>query len=179
MSPNFRSSWMSPHNLSPLKQNGSHFADDIFKYIFHEWKVLYLINILLKFVPVGQTNTIPALVQNRLAPNRRQAIIWTNAVPVHWCVYAVLGGDELTMITICTFNTGLQMNYALKLKCAKLPGIPTQHLEELSRFSVKASDRSKKSQNTINATRQRWSWPSFKSFDMVAYCIHSNITLHL
>ena len=26
---------------------------------------------------------------------RRQAIIWTNADLVHWCIYAVLGGDEL------------------------------------------------------------------------------------
>ena len=26
----------------------------------------------------------------------RQAIIWTNADPVHWHIYAALGGDELT-----------------------------------------------------------------------------------
>ena len=29
-------------------------------------------------------------------PNRRQAIIWTNAYPIHWCIYAALGWDELT-----------------------------------------------------------------------------------
>ena len=29
------------------------------------------------------------------APNRWQAIIWTNADPVHWRLYAALGGDEL------------------------------------------------------------------------------------
>ena len=28
-------------------------------------------------------------------PNRRQAIIWTNADPTHWCIYAALGVDEL------------------------------------------------------------------------------------
>ena len=28
-------------------------------------------------------------------PNRRQAIIWTNADPIHWRIYAALGGDEL------------------------------------------------------------------------------------
>ena len=28
-------------------------------------------------------------------PNRRQAIIWTNADPVHWRIYAALGRDEL------------------------------------------------------------------------------------
>ena len=26
----------------------------------------------------------------------RQAIIWTNADPIHWRIYAALGGDELT-----------------------------------------------------------------------------------
>ena len=28
-------------------------------------------------------------------PNRRQAIIWINADPIHWRIYAALGGDEL------------------------------------------------------------------------------------
>ena len=39
------------------------------------------INVSLKFVPMGQVNNIPALVRildNGLAPIRRQAIIWTN-----------------------------------------------------------------------------------------------------
>ena len=26
-----------------------------------------------------------------LAPNRRQAIVWTNADQIHWCIYAALG----------------------------------------------------------------------------------------
>ena len=29
---------------------------------------------------------------NDLAPNRRQAIVWTNADRVHWRIYAALGG---------------------------------------------------------------------------------------
>ena len=29
-----------------------------------------------------------------LVPNRRQAIIWTNADPVYRRIYAALGGDE-------------------------------------------------------------------------------------
>ena len=33
---------------------------------------------------------------NGLAQIRRQAIIWTNADPVHWRIYAALGGDGLT-----------------------------------------------------------------------------------
>ena len=35
-------------------------------------------------------------LDNGLAPNRRQAIIWTNADPIIWRIYAALGGDELT-----------------------------------------------------------------------------------
>ena len=31
---------------------------------------------------------------NGLSPNRRQAIIWTNFYPIHWRIYAALGGDE-------------------------------------------------------------------------------------
>ena len=32
---------------------------------------------------------------NGLAPNRRQAIIWSNADRIHWRIYAAQGGDEL------------------------------------------------------------------------------------
>ena len=34
-------------------------------------------------------------LNNDLAPDRRQAIIWTNAELIHWRIYAALGGDEL------------------------------------------------------------------------------------
>ena len=32
---------------------------------------------------------------NGWASNRRQAIIWINAVQIHWRIYVALGGDEL------------------------------------------------------------------------------------
>ena len=35
-------------------------------------------------------------LDNGLARNNWQAIIWTNADPIHWRIYAALGGDELT-----------------------------------------------------------------------------------
>ena len=41
---------------------------------------------------------------NGFAPFRRQAIIWTNADPVHWRIYAALGGDELTTILVASHN---------------------------------------------------------------------------
>ena len=45
------------------RQNGCHFADDIFKCIFLNKNVWIPIKISLKFVPKGPINNIPALVQ--------------------------------------------------------------------------------------------------------------------
>ena len=52
-------------NISTLRprQNGRHFPDDIFKYIFLNENMWIFIEILLKFVPNGLINNIPALVQ--------------------------------------------------------------------------------------------------------------------
>ena len=36
-------------------------------------------------------------LDNGLALNRQQAIIWTNADTIHWRIYAAPGGDELIM----------------------------------------------------------------------------------
>ena len=57
------------------RQNGRHFADDIFKCIFLNENVWILIRISLKLVPKGPINNIPALAQI-MAPAKRQAIIW-------------------------------------------------------------------------------------------------------
>ena len=45
------------------RQNGRHFADDNIKCIFLNENVLISINVSLKFVPKGQINNNPALVQ--------------------------------------------------------------------------------------------------------------------
>ena len=45
------------------RQNGRHFADDIFKCIFLNENVSIAIKISLKFVPNGPINNIPALVK--------------------------------------------------------------------------------------------------------------------
>ena len=52
-------------NINTLRprQNGRHFADDIFKCIFLNENVWIPIKISLKFVPQGPINNIPALVQ--------------------------------------------------------------------------------------------------------------------
>ena len=44
-----------------------------------------MIKISLKFVSKGPIDNKPNIeLDNGLAPNRRQAIIWTNADPIHW-----------------------------------------------------------------------------------------------
>ena len=53
--------------------------------------VWILIEISLKFVPKGPIDNNQALVTNRW-----QAIIWTNAQRILWCIYAALGGEELS-----------------------------------------------------------------------------------
>ena len=45
------------------RQNGRHFADDIFKCIFLNENVWIPIKISMKFVPKGPINNIPSLVQ--------------------------------------------------------------------------------------------------------------------
>ena len=50
-------------NTMRQRQNGRHFADAIFKYIFLNQNVWIPIKISLKFVPKGPINNIPSLVQ--------------------------------------------------------------------------------------------------------------------
>ena len=61
----FVSCWETPREIHTLRprQNGRHFADDIFKCVFLNENVWIPIKISLKFVPKGQINKMPALVQ--------------------------------------------------------------------------------------------------------------------
>ena len=73
---------------------------------FRKWKYFYLEKNVTEFHSRGLNWQLPITASdNGLAPNRRQAIIWTNADPNNWRIYAVLGGDELifTNIDIYTF----------------------------------------------------------------------------
>ena len=70
-------------NPSPPGQNGRHFADDICMH-FREWIVLYCNWNFTKdcyWVSNWQQRNIG--LDTGLAPNRRQAIIRTNAYPIH------------------------------------------------------------------------------------------------
>ena len=57
-----RKMWHSVNTLRP-RQNGRHFLDDIFKWIFLNENASISIDISLKFVPNGPINNIPALVK--------------------------------------------------------------------------------------------------------------------
>ena len=48
----------------------------------------------------------------QLAPNRRQAIIWTSADPINWRIYATLGGYELTHMFILSVCKSLSTVWA-------------------------------------------------------------------
>ena len=70
-------------------------ADAIFKCIFLNKNDKIRIPISLKLVPrspIGNKTSIGS--DNGLAPKRRQAITWTSDDPIHWRIYAALGGDE-------------------------------------------------------------------------------------
>ena len=72
------------------RQNCCHFANDIFKCIFLSENVWISFKISLKYVPNVWINNIPAMVQ-KMAPSRRQAIIWTNiammvSLLIHICI---------------------------------------------------------------------------------------------
>ena len=55
--------WLTMFNTLRLRQDGRHFADDIFKCIFLNENALISIEISLKFIPKGPIDNIPALVQ--------------------------------------------------------------------------------------------------------------------
>ena len=84
-------------NSFPPVQHGRQLTDDIFRLHFHEWKVLNFDQNFTEVCSWWSNWQYPSIdLDNGLAPNRRQAIIWTNADPIQWRIYAALGGDELT-----------------------------------------------------------------------------------
>ena len=64
----------------PPKQNGRHLADNIFSCICLNENYRIPIQISLKHVPMSPIDNGSG---DGLAPNRRQAITWTNDNPVH------------------------------------------------------------------------------------------------
>ena len=71
------------------RQNGRHFADDIFKCIFLNENVWISIKVSLKFVPNGLINNMPALVQImawRRSGDKSLSESMMLSLPTHICV---------------------------------------------------------------------------------------------
>ena len=79
------------------RQNGRHFADDVFKCIFLNENVWISLKISLKFVPEGLINNIPSLVQImawRWPGDKPSSEAMMVSLLMH--IYASLGLNELT-----------------------------------------------------------------------------------
>ena len=73
----------------PLSKTAAFFTNDMFKHIFLNEDIWISLGSNWQYDSIGS--------DNGLAPSRRQAIILTNADPIHWRIYVALGGDELTI----------------------------------------------------------------------------------
>ena len=83
-------------NSSPPEQNGHHFGRRYFQVHFLEWKWENSDSNFTENCSHESNWQYRSFGSgNGLAPNRQQAIIWTNADPLRWHIYAALGGDEL------------------------------------------------------------------------------------
>ena len=88
------------NTLKP-RQNGRHFADDIFNCDFVNVNVWIPIKISLKFVPKGQINPIPALVQVmawRRPGDKPLSEPMMVSIPTHICVFRPQWVDMLILL---------------------------------------------------------------------------------
>ena len=65
-----------------------HFLDWKLVYFAYDFTETYSPELNQRYVSIGS--------DNGLVPERQQAIIWTNAVLVYWCIYPLHGLGDLT-----------------------------------------------------------------------------------
>ena len=72
------------------------FRRPYFQMHFRKW-FTYVFWLKFQWILFLRSNwQLPSIgLDNGLAPNRRQAIIWIDANPIRWRIYAVAGGNEL------------------------------------------------------------------------------------
>ena len=99
-------------NTLRWRQNGRHFADDIFRCIFLNDNVWISIKISLKFVPKGQIKNITALVQIMAWRRPGDKPISEPMLFIYWCIYASLGLNDVRAFLSKFWKTP----YALDLK---------------------------------------------------------------
>ena len=110
-SENIRDNFIHPRSFIHIciytlrtRQSWCNFVDDIFKCIFLNDNIWIPITISFKFVPKGQINNIPALVQIMAASHYLNQ--WWS---VNWCTYTSFGFNEL----ICTINLTMVLHSSL------------------------------------------------------------------
>ena len=108
---------MSVINTMRLRQNGRHFADDIFKCIFLNENIRISIKISLKFVLKDPINNIPALVQimaRRRPGDKPLSEPMMVSLLTHICitrpqrVKAVLMSDETSNAVQCHYKHAIK-----------------------------------------------------------------------
>ena len=102
------------------RQNGRHFPDNIFKWIFLNENVWISINISLKFVPRGPINNIPTLVQVmawRRPGDKPLSEPMMVRLPTHICVTQAqwVKSFKLTLPHICWISWHSHHNYATNM----------------------------------------------------------------
>ena len=98
------------------RQNGRHFADNIFKCIFGNENVWISIRISLKFVPVGPINNIPALVQImawRLPGDKPLSEPMLVCLPRHICITQPQWVKDVNKLLLCKFLEGISLELFL------------------------------------------------------------------
>ena len=100
----------SPPPPPPPGQNGRHFGRRHFQMHFLEWKWYNSDSNFTDFSSHASNWQYASIGSgNGLAPNRRQAIIWTIDGPDHWRIYAALGGDELNRRKGPSYSCGVHV----------------------------------------------------------------------
>ena len=90
--------WHAANNTLRQRQNGLHFADDMFRYMFLNEKLCVLIKTSPKFVPKGPIKNNPKLVYIMAWPWNRDKALSEPVMHglIHSHIYESLGLNELT-----------------------------------------------------------------------------------
>ena len=156
------------NSSAPYKMAGI-LADVTFNCIFKMKLMEFRFKMHWNLFPGVQLTISQHCSGNGLAPNRRQAITWTNAEPAHWRVYAALGEDELTAVhrDACCF---LQKN-AIQLVLWDLD-IDKRSLNywknEGSPYSNKQPDERKLEKFLIGSLSYYWFSSPYAQYQLVA-----------
>ena len=107
-----RSDMFSVNTTRP-RQNGHHFADDVFKCNFFIWLYFFYRNII-ELCSQGSYWLWSSIGLDIGLQNRRQAIIWTNGGLIYWRVYGWIDPNEPNVrisIHLCGTNNGISNDH--------------------------------------------------------------------